>query len=312
MFTHFDRGVFLTGDLCPPVMVDTNQPLKPQQYSVQTNQDINLDNLYMQGGPGKSVSDFNKKIIKGGVQFKLRLKENNLFEDSVINLLTNAQSVEDCFTLTTLLQPYSPTITAESAVYSNGSDKTFLMDTCVVESATITIQDTAPCSVDFNIIGQNNSETPTNIAFPPEDTNLYRDLTWVDCGFYRNGSRMENLTKAVFKIIKTIDQPVFLMTYGTSDRYDRSYSTGVKSIGVEFEFTENVTSLVDIFSYSFGGNDKTANFNGSVGPMNVTIPETIVKISSQNLSETVIQRVTSGYYRLMPNTPFTNGYLLSF
>lgn len=311
MFTHFDRSVFLTGALCPPVMVDSSQPIKPQEYSVQTSQEINVEHLYIQGGPGKGVSEFNKKIIQGGLQLKLRIKENNQLEDAIITLLNNAQSVEDCFTLTTLLQPYNPDITAESEVFSTGATETFLMDTCLVEKTTITMQSDSPCSINTTIIGQNNSETPTSYVFPVEDTNIYRDLTWYDCSFYRNGSRMENLNKVVITITKNIDQPVFLMTYGTSERFDRSYSTGVKAIMVEFEFTETVTSLLDIFTYSFGGN-KDMEFNGTVGPMNIAIPRTIVKISSQNLTSKGITRTTSGFYKLRPNTPLSNNYLVSF
>ena len=67
MFTHFDRSVFLTGVLSPPVIINSSGLLKTISYSVGMNQDININNLYIQGGPGKSVASFQKKIISGAV-----------------------------------------------------------------------------------------------------------------------------------------------------------------------------------------------------------------------------------------------------
>jgi len=87
MFTHFNRSVFLTGVLSPPILVNSNKPIRTTQYTVQMEQDINIDHLYMQGGPGKSVAEFQKKIIRGSINFFPRLSENNTLEDSVIELI---------------------------------------------------------------------------------------------------------------------------------------------------------------------------------------------------------------------------------
>ena len=308
MFTHLNRSVILTGVLSPPIIVNSSDLLKTTKYSVQMNEDININHLYLQGGPGKSVAEFQKKIISGGISFNLRLTESNVLESAVIDLLNAAQNYNSVLTLTTFLLPYNTGITAETPPYIT-STNSFVFDTCLVESMTIIAKEDANVDVDIQIKGQTDFANTSSITIPSDDNNIYRKINWYDCFFSRSGSQMENLKEVQLKITKEIDQRYFLMTYGTSDRYDRPYSSGVKSVEVSFKIVERITDLNDIFTYSFGGFYDSMNFSGNFGPVSFNIPNTVMKISTESLESGEIDRITEGFYRMSPLTPETQNFL---
>jgi hypothetical protein len=310
MFTHLSRSIILTGTLSPPIVVNSSDFLKTTKYSVQMNEDININHLYIQGGPGKSVAEFQKKVISGNIGFNLRLSEANLLEKAVIDLINAGQNYNSLVTLTTLLLPYNAGITAETPPYIT-STNSLVFDTCLVESLTIVAKKDANIEIDLQIKGQTDFANTAPITVPSDDSNIYRKLNWYDCFFARNGSQIENATEVEIRITKEIDQRYFLMTYGTTDRYDRPYSTGVKSIEVSFKIVEHITSLFDIFTYSFGGFYDSINFSGNFGPLSFNIPNAILKISTQSLPADIIERTTEGFYRLTPITPETENFFFS-
>jgi hypothetical protein len=307
MFTHFDRSVFLTGVLSPPVLVNSSNPVKTTEYTVQMNQDINIDNLYMQGGPGKSVADFQKKIIKGSMTFFPRLSESNTLETAVIDLINASQDYTSSFTLTTFLNPYNSDLTANGTPYIYTTNS-FVFDVCVAEKLTLRAKKEGSVEITVDVIGQTDFDNTTPLVMPADDLNIYRNLSWYDCLFTRSGSQLENAYEIEISIIKEIDQRYFIMSYCTMDPnnpvgIDRPYSTGVKSVSVSFKIKEYITSVFDIFNYSFGGFIEGFNFNGNIGPIQFAIPDAVLKISSQNLTPTVIERTTEGFFRMAPNTP---------
>jgi hypothetical protein len=310
MFTHLNRSLILTGTLAPPILVNSKDVIRPTKYSVQMNEDININHMYIQGGPGKSVGEFQKKFISGGMTFNFRYTEANVLEQGLIDLLNAAQNHNSLVTLSTYLAPYATSLTAENPPYI-GSTNSVILDTCVVESLTITAKPDTIVEADFQIKGQTDFANTVTVPLPPDDTNIYRKINWNDCFFSRGGSQLENAIEVQLKITKEIDQRYFLMTYGTTDRFDRPYSTGVKSVEVSFKIVEHITSLFDIFTYSFGGFYDNMNFTGNFGPLRFNIPNTIMKISVQSLSSEIIERTTEGFYRLTPITPETDNFLFS-
>lgn len=315
MFTHFDRSVFLTGVLSPPILVNSNKPLKTTQYSVAMNMDINLNNTYMQGGPGKSVAEFQKKIIKGSMSFFPRLSETNALEDAVIDLINASQDYTTSFTLTTFLNPYSTDLTANRFPYV-ATTNSFVFDVCVAEKLTLKAKKEGSVEITVDVIGQTDFDNTSPLSFPADDTNVYRNLSWYDCFFTRTGSQLENAHEIEISVTKEIDQRYFLMSYCTFDpsnpvAIDRPYSTGVKSVTVSFKIVEYITSVFDIFNYSFGGWYEGFNFNGNIGPIQFSIPNAILKISSQNLTPSIIERTTEGFFRMAPNTPDTQPMLFT-
>lgn len=278
-------------------------------------QDINIDHLYMQGGPGKSVAEFQKKIIRGSINFFPRLSENNTLEDSVIELINASQDYKTSFTLTTFLNPYNENLTSASPPYV-ATTNSFVFDICVAEKFTFKIKKEGSLEVSINVIGQTDFDNTTPLILPQDDDNIYRNLSWYDCFFSRNGSQLENAYEVEINIIKEIDQRFFLMSYCTLDPnnpvgIDRPFSTGVKSVAVSFKIVEHITSVFDIFNYSFGGWYEDFNFNGNIGPIQFNIPNAVLKISSQNLSPSIIERTTEGFYRMAPNTPDTQPMLFA-
>jgi len=309
MFTHLDRSVFLTGTLSPPILVNSNYPLKTTDYSVQMDMDINMDHLYMQGGPGKSVAEFQKKVIKGSMSFFPRLSESNSLESSVIELINSAQDYKSSFTLTTFLNPYNEDLTAEGSPYTYTTNS-FVFDVCVAEKLKLVAKREGSVKITIDVIGQTDFDNTAPLVIPPDDSNIYRNLSWYDCFFTRSGSQLENAHEIEINIIKEVDQRYFLMSYCTMDPnnpvgIDRPYSTGVKSVAVSFKIIEHITSIFDIFNYSFGGFYEGFNFSGNIGPIQFSIPNAVLKISSQNLTPTIIERTTEGFFRMAPNTPDT-------
>lgn len=315
MFTHFDRSVFLTGVLSPPILVNSNKPLKTTQYSVAMNMDINLNNTYMQGGPGKSVAEFQKKIIKGSMSFFPRISETNALENAVVDLINASQDYTTAFTLTTFLNPYSTELTANRFPYVATTDS-LVFDVCVAEKLTLKAKKEGSVEITVDVIGQTDFDNTSPLSFPADDLNIYRNLSWYDCFFTRTGSQLENAHEIEISVSKEIDQRYFLMSYCTLDPnnpvgIDRPYSTGVKSVTVSFKIVEYVTSVFDIFNYSFGGWYEGFNFNGNIGPIQFSIPNAVLKISSQNLTPSIIERTTEGFFRMAPNTPDTQPMLFN-
>ena len=220
MFTHLSRSVFLSGTLSPPIIVNSSNVLKTTQYSVQMNQDINIDHLFIQGGPGKSIAEMKKKVISGGISFIPRINESNTLEKSFIDLINSSQNYNSFITLSTFLLPYNAGITADDSPYIS-STQSLVYDTCLIESLSITAKADSPVEVDLKIQGQCDFDNVVPLVLPPDTTELYRKINWYDCFFQRNGSQMENVTEVEIKIIKGIDQKYFLMIYNDPQRYDQ-------------------------------------------------------------------------------------------
>jgi len=184
-------------------------------------------------------------------------------------------------------------------------------DTCVVEKTTITAKKDGSVDVSISIKGQTDFDNTVPLSIPNEDTNIYRNLTWYDCFFERNGSQLENAFEIEITIEKIVDQKFFLMYCALGDRYDRPFSTGVKSVGVSFKIKENITSKFDIFNFSLGGFFNEYNFAGTIGPLTFNIPDAVLKISVENLTPDIIQRITEGYYRMSPDSPLYENFLFT-
>jgi len=307
MYTHLNRSVFLTGVLSPPIIVNSLYPIETTQYTVQMNMDINNEPTFMQGGPGKAVGDLSKKVIDGSMTFFPSINENNVLPDAVIELIQSSQDYKSSFTLTTLLNPYNTDITASSPPYIYTTNS-LVFDVCVTETFTITAKRDGAVTININVKGQTDVANLAPVSVPNDDTGIYRNLSWQDCAFQRQGSQMENVHEVEITIKKEIDQRYFLMSYCDYDplnpvAYDRPYSTGVKSVNVSFKFKEEITNVFDLFSYSLGGFLDGMNFSGNFGPINFEIPNALLKVSTEPNPADIIERTTEGFYRMAPNTP---------
>lgn len=311
MFTHLTRSIFLTGVLSPPILINSSNPIRTSQYSVQMNENINIDHLYIQGGPGKSVAEFSKKIVSGDIRFTPRITEANLLDPAMTELINSAQNYKSSFTITTFLLPYDTGLTASQEPYrfSVTDPYSLVFDTCVAEKLTLKVKKDAEVEASLSVKGQSDASYTSPLASPIEDTNLYRNLSWYDCYFERQGSQIENLHEIEISVTKTIDQKFFLMTFGNPTTFDRPHFTGVKAVEVGFKIVEHITSVYDVFTYSFGGFLDDFNLSGNFGPVSFSIPNAVIKVSSQNLSPEIIERTTEGFYRLIPNTPETPDFL---
>lgn len=302
MYTHLDRSVYLSGALAPYILVDGTHQFKSMSYGVQMMEDINIDNVFLQGGPGKSIAEFEKKIISGNIDFPLRVKENGQLESGVGVLINCGQNYQSFCSLTSIV-PYTDTITSEGPAYISSSNS-LVFDVCLIETTTIKSEKDGDIDVSLTVLGQVDNPNSAPIALPVDLSEAYRKLSWYDFFLTKNGSQMENLFSFEIKIIKELDQQLFLFNqYDADIRFDRPYSTGVKSVKVEFTIKEHITSLLDIFNYSLGGYDSEADFNGNFGPITFNIPKTTLKISSQQHSAKIIERTTSGFYQMRPDTP---------
>lgn len=309
--THLDRSVFLTGTLSPPIIINSTKPIKTASYGVGMEQSINVDQLFMQGGPGKSVSEFKGKSVKGNIKLPLRINESGVLEDGVKVLLSVGQNYTESFTLTTLILPYNGDITAEAEPFRYTTNS-LIFDLCAIEDLTITASTTSGVNLSVGVLGETDYPNTLPISTPSDDANIYRNLTWQDCLFTRSGSQFDNLQEVELKIVKNLDQPFFLIPVSDVQRYDRPYSTGVMAVGVEIVFIEHLTSVFDIFNFSFGGYADDVNISGTIGPITFSIANATFTISSEPLDANIIKRTTKAFFRMRPDTPDTNNFLLQY
>lgn len=311
MFTHLDRSLLLTGTLSPPILVNSTHVLKTSSFGVLMTQEININHLYMQGGPGKTVSEFKGKNVSGNISLFPRINESNQLESGVLDLISAAQNYREYVSLTSFLLPYNSTITPDNDLPFISSTNSLVFQYCLIQEITIKGNSKGDISISFGILGQTDDENTTSINLPNDETSVYRKLSWLDCYFERNGSQMENIVEFELQIKKELHQPFFLVPAADIDRFDRPYSTGVKSVEVNFKITENLSNLFDIFTYSLGGWFMDINFSGNFGPINFLIPNALLKISTQNETPDLITRITEGFYQMRPDTPETNNFLLT-
>ncbi len=312
MFTHQDRSIFLTGVLAPPIMVNGANPIKTSSYSVQMQQEINMNPMFMQGGPGKTISEFKGKSVSGDIAFYPRINESNALEDGILDLISVGQNYTEYLSLTSMLIPYNTTITPDNDTAWIPSTNSVVFQYCLVEVITILAKkEPESITITVKITGQTDDENVAQINLPNDENSLYRKLTWKDCFFERDGSQMENATEFELVIKKEIDQTYFLVPYTDQERFDRPFSTGVKSVEVNFTVKENLTNLFDIFKFSLGGWETDTSFSGHFGPISFNIPKCLMKISTQNNDKGLLERKTSGYYQMRPDTPDTNDFLIS-
>ena len=310
MYTHLNRSAYLTGVLSPPVIVNGSNLLITQSYSVQMHQDINMDNTYLQGGPGKAIGDFKGKNIQGDISAYLRYDEASGLEDAVIDLINAAQNYDAYVSLTTFMLPYNSGITAETFPYVYTTNS-LVFDTCVVESFTISVKSEGYVELDFKIMGQNDTDNNVPINLPNDVQEVYRRLTWYDCSFSKSDSALENLMEFRLTIKKELYQPYFLIGSCTPDRYDRPNSTGVKSVLVEFEMVEAITTGFDLYNYVMGGYQDSGNLAGNFGPISFNITNILFNISVIQLSPELLVKKTSGFFRLNPLDPTVHNFLLT-
>ncbi len=310
MQEYFDRSIALTGALSPPVIVNSNHFLRTESYSVQMNADIKLDKTYMQGGPGKAVADISKKIISGQFTTPLKISESNTFSDALVDLIESAKSFDTVLSLATLLNPYNPQLIAEGDPYLQ-PNYSLIFDTCLLEKFSIKAAKSGDIKIESSVKGMVDVSNTSPITIPPEDANIYRNLTWYDCLFSRDNSQLENAEEIEISINKTIDEKYFLMTCSEGGRTDAPYSLGITGVDVTFKIVEYISSVFDTFSYSLGGFYNGFNFSGNIGPLNFNIPNALLKISSETLSSDIIRRTTEGYYRMAPNTVYDPDFVFS-
>ena len=315
MYTHLSRSVFLTGILSPPVVINSLNTIKTSEYSVQMKQDININRLYIQGGPGRAVSELKKKVIEGSIKVIPRISESNTLEPGVINLIDFSQDYKSFFSLSSFLLPYNTNLTAESSPYIANTNS-LVFDVCIVDQLTISAKKEGNVEMQIGVKGQTDIANTSPLTYPEEDLNLYRNLTWYDCFFERDGSQLENVYSIEITIKKDIDQTYFLGTNcgappNTFVGIDRPFSTGVSAVGVNFKIVEHITSLYDIFSFSFGGFYNDINLDCRFGPIRAYITNALLNISTQNLSPDLIERTTEGFFRMSPDTPENSGFLFS-
>jgi hypothetical protein len=309
MFTHLNRSIYLTGTLSPPIMVNSSDALKTKTYNVQMEQDIEHV-MFLQGGPAKSIADFKGKKVSGNIELLPRINQSNNLENSVIDLLNSGQNYNSWVSLTTLLLPYNPNITAQGGVF-NGLSTSFVFDICLVKSLTIKAKEDEDVLITIEILGQADNPT-SSMSLPSDENSIYRTLNWYDCNFSRNGSALENVKEFELKIEKTVDQKFFLFPLNqVGSNYDRPFSTGVNAIEVKFKIIETVTSLFDAFTFSLGGYSFGVNLTGTFGPIGFAITDALFKASHQELPDGLIERTTEGFAQMNPLLPTFTNFLIS-
>ncbi len=310
MQEYFERSIALTGALSPPVIVNSNHFLRTESYPVQMNANIELNKTYMQGGPGKAVADISKKIIAGQFSTPLKISESNIFIPAIVDIIEAAKSFDTVLSLTTLLSPYNPQIIGEGEPYLQPNNS-LVFDTCLIEKFSIKAAKDKEIKIESSIKGMVDTSNTNTISIPPDDTNIYRNLTWYDCFFSRDNSQLENAEEIEISINKTIDEKYFLTTCTTGTRTDAPYSLGITGVDVTFKIVEYISSVFDIFSYSLGGFYDGFNFGGNIGPLTFNIPNALLKISSETLTSDIIKRTTEGFYRMAPNTVYNSDFVFS-
>jgi hypothetical protein len=300
-----------TGLLIRSIKINGNY-LLVENCSINQTQEIEMNKLYLQGGPGTAVANIGPKKFTGDLTFPLRVDKDNILEPAAKIILQHAENPMYTLTLDTNHMLSHLNLTAENGGSNN--NELLTLDQMVLKNLTIscTVDDEIKISASFE--GMIDVRSDSNYAVPDENHVMGRSLTWGDCNASRFQSSMRAVSSFSLQINNEIETPSFLMAYegvGTT-RKDQISLIGVKEVKWSGEFSEFLRVGTDLDTHIHGGWMVDENLQFNIGPITASYPIPLFQISELPITSKILTRKTKWNAMMNPSQPMKQGGLFQF
>ena len=305
------RIQFATGLLIRSVKVNGDY-LLVDNCTINQTQEIDMNKMYIQGGPGRAIANIGAKKFTGELSFPIRVDRDNVLEPAVRTILQHAENPMYSLTLDTNHMLSYLGITAENG--GTNDNALLTLDQMVLKSLSISasVDDVLKVSASFE--GMIDVRTDSDYAVPNENHVMGRSLTWGDCDVNRYQSSMRSVSNFTLQINNEIETPSFLLPYeatGTT-RSDQVALIGVKEVKWTGEFSEFLRVGVELDTHIHGGWMVNENLQFNMGPITATYAVPLFEIAELPLTSKILTRKTKWNAMISPAQPMRQGGLFTF
>ena len=305
------RIQFATGLLIRSVKINGSY-LLVDNCTINQTQEIDMNKMYIQGGPGRAIANIGAKKFTGELSFPIRVDRDNILEPAVKKILEHAENPMYSLTLDTNHMLSHLGLTAESGATDNNALLT--LDQMVLKSLTISASSDDALKVSASFEGMIDIRTDSDYAVPDENHVMGRSLTWGDCDVNRYQSSMRSVSNFTLQINNEIETPSFLLPYevaGTT-RSDQVALIGVKEVKWTGEFSEFLRVGAELDTHIHGGWMVNENLQFNMGPITATYAVPLFEIAELPLTSKILTRKTKWNAMISPAQPMRKGGLFTF
>ena len=305
------RIQFATGLLIRSVKINGSY-LLVDNCTINQTQEIDMNKMYIQGGPGRAIANIGAKKFTGELSFPIRVDRDNILEPAVKKILEHAENPMYSLTLDTNHMLSHLGLTAESDATDNNALLT--LDQMVLKSLTISASSDDALKVSASFEGMIDVRTDSDYAVPDENHVMGRSLTWGDCDVNRYQSSMRSVSNFTLQINNEIETPSFLLPYevaGTT-RSDQVALIGVKEVKWTGEFSEFLRVGAELDTHIHGGWMVNENLQFNMGPITATYAVPLFEIAELPLTSKILTRKTKWNAMISPAQPMRKGGLFTF
>ena len=305
------RIQFATGLLIRSVKINGSY-LLVDNCTINQTQEIDMNKLYIQGGPGRAIANIGPKKFTGDLSFPIRVDKDNTLEPAVKKILEHAENPMYSLTLDTNHMLSHLELTAENGSTDNNALLT--LDQMVLKSLTISASSDDALKVSASFEGMIDVRTDSDYAVPDENHVMGRSLTWGDCDVNRYQSSMRSVSNFTLQINNEIETPSFLLPYevGGTTRSDQVALIGVKEVKWTGEFSEFLRVGAELDTHIHGGWMVNENLQFNMGPITATYAVPLFEIAELPLTSKILTRKTKWNAMISPAQPMRKGALFTF
>ncbi len=307
----FSRVQFATGLLIRSVKVNGDY-LLVDNCTINQTQEIDMNKLYIQGGPGRAIANIGAKKFTGELSFPIRVDRDNQLEPAIKTILQHAENPMYALRLDTNHMLSYLGLTAENG--GTDSNALLTLDQMVLKSLSInaSVDDVIKVSASFE--GMIDVRSDSDYAVPNENHVMGRSLTWGDCDVSRYQSSMRSVSNFTLQINNEIETPSFLMPYEASGtgRTDQIALIGVKEVKWSGEFSEFLRVGSELDTHIHGGWMVNENLQFNIGPVSALYTVPLFEIAELPLTSKILTRKTKWNAMISPAQPIKIGGLFIF
>jgi hypothetical protein len=307
----FSRAQFATGLLIRSVKVNGDY-LLVDNCTINQTQEIDMNKLYIQGGPGRAIANIGAKKFSGDLSFPIRVDRDNQLEPAIKTILQHAENPMYVLRLDTNHMLSYLGLTAENGGTDNNALLT--LDQMVLKSLSISasVDDVIKVSASFE--GMIDVRSDSDYAVPNENHVMGRSLTWGDCDVSRYQSSMRSISSFNLQINNEIETPTFLMPYeGTgTTRTDQVALIGIKEVKWTGEYSEFLRVGTELDTHIHGGWMVNENLQFNIGPISALYTVPLFEIAELPLTSKILTRKTKWNAMISPAQPMKIGGLFIF
>lgn len=305
------RVQFATGLLIRSVKVNGNY-LLVDNCTINQTQEIDMNKLYIQGGPGTAVANIGAKKFTGELSFPIRVDKDNILDPAVKVILQHAENPIYTLRLDTNHMLSYLGLTAENGGTDN--NELLTLDQMVLKNLTISCSTDDQIKVSASFEGMIDVRTNSDYAVPNENHVMGRSLTWGDCDAARYQSTMRTISNFNLQINNEIETPAFLLPYeGTgTTRSDQITLIGIKETKWTGEYSEFIRVGAELETHIHGGWMVNENMQFNIGPITATYNVPLFQIAELPLTSKILTRKTKWNAMISPAQPLKQGGLFTF